>query len=116
MHAYRQAASGEIDAYGDALTSFDGNGRAIEQTDFDGTITHTIYDPMTGQVASTWSDNNEDGDFDSGVDSKSISKPTALATDASTAAGETDDDLSADGVEADSSSTWNGGLNSSDTV
>lgn len=65
-------------AMADAVTSFDGNGRAIKYLGFDGAQTLTAYDPLTGQIASSVEDDNHDGQYTPGVDGKSVSRPVVL--------------------------------------
>src|SRR5579859_2373007 len=40
----------------DATTQFDGNGRPVVSTGFDGTTAVTVYDPVTGQVGAQFTD------------------------------------------------------------
>ena len=63
-----------------ATTLFDGNGRPYKSVGFDGTITFTDYDLLTGGVADTWIDVDGNGVYTPGVDRKSTQTPTALTS------------------------------------
>ena len=62
-----------------STSTYDGNGRVIIEVGVDGSITHYDYDPVTGESAATWVDNDGNGQFDSLTDSRQRShQPTPL--------------------------------------
>src|SRR5882724_5262267 len=86
-------------AMADAMTSFDGNGRAIKYVDFDGTISLMSYDPVTGALASIVTDMNHDGAYEPGIDRKSVSKVSGTLPAAGSAATLEQQALTATGID-----------------
>ena len=84
-------------------------------TAFDGSVTHTDYDPLTGTVKDTWLDVNGDGAFTPGVDPKSVYD---LLTDPSSAAGSHHHHRPRrpPATPSDTLTVSNGGLDSTETI
>lgn len=110
------AAAGQTGSYSDAVTKYNLNGQAIEQIGADGTAIYTIYDPLTGQAGATWTDVNGNGSFDPGIDSKTIYTPTPMTSDPTAKGGVDTKTPSATGTQEEDQLSWEGGLDSSDTV
>jgi hypothetical protein len=60
---YRTERSGPGGAVVVAATEFDGNGRPVKYTDFDGTVTLTQYDPLSGEVGAVVLDVDRSGAY-----------------------------------------------------
>jgi YD repeat-containing protein len=100
--------SGQALAYSDAVTMFNLNGQPFEQIGTDLTKSFTIYDPYTGQAGASWTDVAGTGIFDPGLDPRNLMHQALGGLD-------TSDDLSTTGSQIDTSNTWAGGLDSSET-
>lgn len=110
------AVPGSAQSYSDAFTSFDASGRPTKQVALDGTTTRIIYNPVTGQVGATWVDLVGDNQYDPVTESKTVFTPAPLARSAADQAGMDTKQLSTSGTQDDNSVSWNGGMNSSETV
>ncbi len=109
---YKTERSGPGGTIVSAITEYDGNGRPIKFTDYDGTITHTQYSPSTGDVARVWEDTAKNDVFDLGQDFLAVSSQTPLALDDTDYSGETTEDLSVSGNQSDFVGEKNAGLDS----
>jgi RHS repeat-associated protein len=110
---FRTEQSGPNSATAVSTTTYDGNNRPSTTKDFDGTNTHTDYNPMTGAVQDDFIDTNGDGQYTQGVDqNKTLYSPTPASPNDSTPAGETDTQFSSSGADISTSGTSNGGLTS----
>ena len=81
-------------SYADRVTTFDANDRPYKVTDFDGSKTFVIYDPLTGQPGATIQDLNGDGSYEPSVDRKSIQHPGEFTETAGVAGTDDSQDLS----------------------
>lgn len=114
--AYKTQQSGFGGTVVTATTLFDANGRPDQYTDFDGTVTHTDYDPGTGQVMDTWQDNNADGVFSVAKDTRTLDTPSPITTTDGNWAGDVSTGQSTSGVQTDTVYQKNSGLDSEQIV
>jgi len=105
----QQASFGQ-NGYADSITSFDANRRPTQTIGLDGTMAETVYDPVTGQAATAFTDMDRNGVYDPGIDrNKTVSHPSLATTLAGAAGADDTQDLSDTSVADDNEQTSFGG-------